>query len=192
LLLLLSGFALLLHSAMTAWGATNLNHDIPRLGILRALIDFCMGTILCALWTRWRGGHRAAFVACILPLGMALAIPGLPETLVAPILLAALLFLVAITAGARFNPLASWAIHYLGLISYSTYLAHFLLFRFFKIAFVDAGGALSPMLLGLYLLLTLAASIALFHGVERPAQRALLRRIESARLRHSPAVVPAE
>ena len=172
LLLLVAALAGALHHAMTLGGATSLNHDIPRLGIFRALIEFAIGTLLCALWLHWRAGKRSAlWIAAALVLGLSLSRP--PETLVAPFLLAALLLAIAISAQWRFNPLAGRAIHYLGLISYSTYLVHFLLFRFFKIVFVDQSGALSPALLALYLLVTLAASIALFHGLERPAQRAL-------------------
>ncbi|QAY76529.1 acyltransferase [Sphingosinicella sp. BN140058] len=169
LILLVTGLAMLLHLVMKAGGGSVLDHDVPHLGIFRALIEFAIGTMLCALWTQWRAGYRRGFLAALLPLGLVAATPG--ETLAAPLLLATLLFLVALGAGARFDPLASRPIHYLGLISYSTYLVHFLLFRLFKIVFV--GTALTPALFGLYLLLTLAASIILFHGVERPAQRAL-------------------
>jgi peptidoglycan/LPS O-acetylase OafA/YrhL len=73
------------------------------------------------------------------------------------------------------NPLASRPIHYLGEISYSTYLVHFLLYILFKIAFVDDPHDVAPQLTGLFLLLTLVASVALYHGIERPAQRALNR-----------------
>ncbi|PSJ38775.1 acyltransferase family protein [Allosphingosinicella deserti] len=192
LLLLVTALAGALHHAMTLGGATGLNHDIPHLGIFRALIEFAIGTLLCALWLHWRAGKRSALsiAAALLLLGLVLSRP--PETLVAPLLLAALLLAIAISAEWRFNPLAGRAIHYLGLISYSTYLVHFLLFRFFKIAFVDESGAVSPALLALYLLLTLAASIVLFHGLERPAQRALCNIFDRRARRPASVAIAAE
>jgi peptidoglycan/LPS O-acetylase OafA/YrhL len=194
LIAIVIALAAALHNAMNLGGAPHLNHDIPRLGIFRALIEFAMGTALCALWIGWREGRRTAILAALAPLAafLLMAAPRLPETAVAPVLLAALLLAIAITADAPFNPLASRPIHYLGLISYSTYLVHFLLFRFFKIIFVDQSGLLSPALLASYLALTLAASIALFHGLERPAQKALGRALEGGLRRRAPAPVAAE
>ena len=182
LLLVLAALAAALHAAMAFGGASLLDHFIPRLGIFRALIEFAMGTILCALWLHWNAGRRSAIVAGLVALSLFLVAAGsaLPETAVAPIVLAGLLLLIAITADARVNPLGWGPVHYLGLISYSTYLVHFLLYRFFKLLFVEQSGAIPLPLLGLYLLLTLAASILLFHGVERPGQRLMLRLFDGA------------
>jgi peptidoglycan/LPS O-acetylase OafA/YrhL len=89
--------------------------------------------------------------------------------------LAGLLLALALTADRPSNPLAARPIRYLGEISYSTYLVHFLLYIVFKILFVEDPANVSPTLIGLFLVLTFAASVALYHGVERPAQRALNR-----------------
>jgi peptidoglycan/LPS O-acetylase OafA/YrhL len=93
--------------------------------------------------------------------------------MVVPLFLAGLLLAIALTADHVGNPLAARPVHYLGEISYSTYLVHFLLYIVFKILFVDDPGNVPPLLIGLFLLLTFLASVALYHGVERPAQRAL-------------------
>lgn len=174
-LLLLAG---LLCAVMEYNGAEILDRDIPRFGLLRAASEFTMGTIVCALWQRWASAPgrswtlAAGLTGGASVLGLA---AGAPETLVVPLFLAGLLLALALTAGLRSNPLASWPIYYLGEISYSTYLVHFLLYILFKIAFVDDPANVPPMLIGLFLLLTFAASVGLYHGVERPAQRALNR-----------------
>jgi peptidoglycan/LPS O-acetylase OafA/YrhL len=193
LLAILAALAAALHHAMSLGGATLLDNFIPRLGIFRALIEFAMGTILCALWMHWRSGRRAAMVAGLVALiaYLVLAWPLLTETALAPIALAGALLLIAITADARLNPLASRPIHYLGLISYSTYLVHFLLYKVFKLLFVAEDGPIAPPLLGLYFLLTLAASILLFHGVERPGQRLMMRLFERRGRRASAQPSPA-
>ncbi|HEX8482295.1 MAG TPA: acyltransferase [Allosphingosinicella sp.] len=170
--------ALLLAAVMGWNGAAVLDRDIPRFGLLRAVTEFTMGTVVCALWQRWCGrrgaaaGLAAALVAGALLLGLA---AGAPETLVVPLLLAGLLLALALTAESPGNPLAARPLRYLGEISYSTYLVHFLLYILFKIAFVEDPANVPPELVAFFLLLTFLASVALYHGVERPAQRALNR-----------------
>lgn len=73
--------------------------------------------------------------------------------------------------GGRGNPLEGRTLHYLGEISYATYLGHFVLWTAFKLAFVTDANAVPPVLIALYLSLVLASSVALYHLIERPAQR---------------------
>ncbi|HEX8625303.1 MAG TPA: acyltransferase [Allosphingosinicella sp.] len=166
-------------SAVMGWnGAFILDRDIPRFGLLRAATEFSMGTILCALWQRWCSTPRmtAALAGALVAAALLLTFAaGAPETLVVPLILAGLLLVVALTADRAGNPLAVRPIHYLGEISYSTYLVHFLLYIVFKILFVADPANVPPGLIGLFLLITFLASVALYHGVERPAQRALNR-----------------
>ncbi len=174
-LLLLAG---LLSAIMTWNGAPMLGDGIPRFGLLRAVTEFTMGTIVCALWRHWgsRPGRAAGLAAALAGGALLLGFAGpAPETLVVPIFLAGLLLALALTSDRPGNPLAARPIFYLGEISYSTYLVHFLLYILFKILFVADPANVSPPLIGLFLLLTLAASAALYHGVERPAQRGLNR-----------------
>ncbi len=99
------------------------------------------------------------------------AIGTLSETLAVPAAFAAILLLLALTSGKRGNPLEIGVLHYLGEISYATYLGHFLLFVVFKLALVSDANAVQPLLVALYLALVLASSVALYHLVERPAQK---------------------
>ena len=98
---------------------------------------------------------------------------------------------VALTADRPGNPLAARPVYYLGEISYSTYFVHFLLYILFKILLVDDPANVPPILIGFFLLLTLMASAALYHGVERPAQRAL-NRLFDRRLARRPVLSAAE
>jgi peptidoglycan/LPS O-acetylase OafA/YrhL len=129
-----------------------------------------------------------ASLAAILAAATSIATGLLAETMAMPLLFAGLLMAVALTADNPANPLGWRPVHYLGEISYSTYLAHFLLFVLFKLLFVDDASNVPLPLLGLFLLMTLAASVLLFHLVERPAQRAvnrsfddMLKRVRSLR-----------
>jgi peptidoglycan/LPS O-acetylase OafA/YrhL len=163
-LLLALGAAFALH------GADTLGQDIPHLGVLRCLLEFATGTLVHALWQRWRA-HPAGVggLAVAAVFGTAWA-AGVAETLAVPAMLAALLLALACSAGARGNRLEVPLLHRLGEISYGTYLSHFLLWFAFKLAFVRTATIGWP-LAACYLLLVLAASVALHHWVERPAQR---------------------
>jgi peptidoglycan/LPS O-acetylase OafA/YrhL len=175
-----------LHLLMAVGGAATLGDDIPRFGIARALAEFSMGTILCALWLRWKEAGAVPIVASAAVAALALGswLAGLAaETLAVPIAFASLLILIALTADRRANPLGWRPLHYLGEISYATYLVHYLLFIAFKLLLVDDPTRIPLPLLGLFLLLALVASAALYHGVERPAQRLLNRAYDMAALR---------
>ena len=170
----IAALLILLHALMTDGGALTLGHDISRFGLRRCVLEFASGTAIAALWLRWRtapkvpawtaAGMAALFLACW-------ASGIMSETLAVPAAFAALLLLLALTSGKRRNPLEGGVLHYLGEISYATYLGHFLLFVAFKLALVSDASAVPPLLIALYLVLVLISSIALYHLVERPAQK---------------------
>ena len=149
-----------------------LGMDIWRFGLMRCLVEFSAGSAICALWLRWRDAPaRPALIAALLGAALiASCAMGVPETLVLPAAFAALLLALALTSDRRGNPLASAPLHYLGEISYATYLGHFLLFVLFKLACVNDPHAIPPLSIALYLLLVLGSSVSLHHLVERPAQ----------------------
>ncbi len=131
--------------------------------------------MLSELWRRWR--HDALIeVSCWVAGLVALAAwwAGMPETLALPFAFAALLLALALGAERPRHPLAGRAVHWLGEISYATYLSHFLLFFAFKLAFVRDQYDAPPASIAAYLLIVLIASAALYHVVERPAQRIVL------------------
>jgi len=167
-----------LHALFALHGETSLGARIEQLGLWRCLAGFAIGMVLCILWERWqhsRPGAPAAAAACLglFALGRATA---LPETAFVPAAFFAGLLALALDRGAVAGFVGGKALTYLGEISYSTYLAHFGLFLVFKLLFVDASLQLSWGQLAGFLALVFAASVALYHGIEKPAQRWLNRR----------------
>lgn len=161
---------LLLAGVFAAAGHATLGKEIERLGLIRCVIEFAAGTAVGSLWLRWRATPlRPAVLAAVL--AALLLMSPLPETLATTSAFAAALLALALTSGMRGNPLDVAPLHYLGEVSYATYLSHFLLWFAFKLAFVSDARSVPPALALLYLVLVLAASIALYHLVERPAQR---------------------
>jgi len=162
----------LLHTLFAANHATALGQAIPKLGLLRCILEFASGTAICALWIRWRDHwvEPAAIAATLSAILLAAWIGGiLPETLAVPAAFAAALLALAVTAGRRGNPLESAPLHYLGEISYATYLGHYMLWFAFKLVLVDTPKVGWPTI-ALFLALVLPFSAALYHFVERPAQ----------------------
>lgn len=173
-ILIASGMALGL--ALQALGGFTMNTDIPRLGLIRAVGEFAMGTMVAAIWCHWRQRSLPSLAPAIAVL---MAIAAATTALAGEIMAVAILWPLALLALAladagRFNPLRWAPVHYLGRISYSTYLVHYLLFIAFKLLLHTAVDV--PLaILGGFLLLTLAASVILHHGVELPGQRLLNR-----------------
>ncbi|WP_010162990.1 acyltransferase family protein [Sphingomonas sp. PAMC 26617] len=160
----------LLHLAMA--GAPTLGTDIWTFGLRRCLLEFTVGTAICALWLRFRDmPGRAIRVSAGLAVAVVGALAaGAAETLVVPGALAAALLCLALTSDWRGNPLSGRPLHALGELSYATYLGHFLLFVVFKLALVSDARSISPALIALYLALVLVSSLVLYRFVERPAQ----------------------
>jgi peptidoglycan/LPS O-acetylase OafA/YrhL len=170
LVLLAAMLALGLHALFAFKGYNGLGSDIPGLGLWRCLIGFALGCVLCQVWLRWRGVPQAGLLAtgacaALVAIGLGLA---LPETAWIPA--AFFTGLLALALGAGAGLLGGKVLTYLGEISYSTYLSHFLLFILFKLAFVDASLQLGWGGLIGFLALVLATSAALYHGLEKPAQ----------------------
>lgn len=146
-------------------GADSLNVDIAGFGVVRCLAGFGIGMIVHALW-RGRSGFTAL---CAIAVGAAmLGMAGIVgEAFAVPLVFAGLVLWLA-----RSDPraLGGTALHRLGEWSYATYLAHFLMWKAFKLAFVDAPGPVGWPLIGLYLTIVLVASALLYRFVELPAQ----------------------
>jgi peptidoglycan/LPS O-acetylase OafA/YrhL len=161
-----------------AWhGYDNLGSNITGLGLPRCLLEFATGCVLCMLWGHWRDLRIAPALAALVCAASLVA--GwqlhLPETAVVPITFASGLMALALSRNVVTRCLGQGTLLYLGEISYSTYLAHFLLFILFKQLFLDAGLQMGWLGLLGFLAIVLAVSMALYRFVEKPAQRWLNR-----------------
>ncbi len=168
-LALCAAIALLFDAA----GTGSLGDHIVKLGVWRCLAEVGLGIVACLLWRLWHDKPGAAFrvaLACgaILTAGAAFR---LPETVFVPAALFSAILALALDRGPVARALSTKAAVYLGEISYSTYLSHFLLWILFKLAFVDADLQVGWVGLAGYFALVAAASVGLYHCVEKPAQR---------------------
>jgi len=154
---------------------TSLTSDVPHTGLARCLFEFTLGTVLRPLWQRWHRTPAAAplvAAAGLAALVLGLAFPA-PEAIFAPFCLAALILTLALAPSGPARLLALPPLHSLGEISYSTYLAHHVLFALFKLAFLRGTAFITYPQMAAYLALVLAASILLYRTIEKPAQTRL-------------------
>lgn len=166
-------FAAAIHLVFTAIGASDLGDFIERFGVVRCLGEFALGTVTCALWLRWRDKPALPALAATGTGALLLAAHVadlLPQTAALPLAFAALVLVLALTSGIRGNPLESAPVHYLGEISYATYLGHWMLWMGFKLVFVGKDG-MGWGLFALFVAMVLASSALLYHWIERPAQK---------------------
>lgn len=172
----IAAFLVTLASFYGAIDAPTLDHDITRYGAARCICEFAAGTGVAALWLRWRDAPVwPAMVAAAIAgvLGTATLVGLLPEILGAPPTFAAALLALALTSPMRRNPLNIAPLHFLGEISYATYLNHYLLWFAFKLAFVSDADSAPPIVVGAFCAMIVAVSAAQYHWIERPAQRAI-------------------
>jgi peptidoglycan/LPS O-acetylase OafA/YrhL len=158
-------------------GETGLGSNIAGLGLWRCLAEFALGTVLCLVWQSpgGLGGGRFGYALAALGwIGLGFFLP-VPEPLLVPAAFALGLATLLQARGGVQRALGSRVAVYLGEVSYSTYLAHFLLFIVWKLVFVDASLQLGWAGLGGFVAVLAALSAALYHGLEKPAQRWLNR-----------------
>jgi len=174
-----------------AVGSGLLGYDVAHTGLVRCLLEFGLGTVLRMLWQRWHEARWTvpmAWGVCLGTLGLGIGLHA-PETAFVPACFAALILALSLDHGWPARVLGGRALLMLGEISYSTYLAHYLLFVLFKMAFVRGAPVIGYGQLAAYLGIVLGASMVLYHGVEKPAQR-WLNTMVGQRPRGNP--VPAE
>ena len=154
-------------------GSATLGFLIPQLGLGRCLLEFTLGNVLCLLWLRFRDMPQAAGWAGALAVGALMTGWGLrlAEISFVPLTFAAIILFLALDKGPVARALGGRVLTYLGEISYSTYLAHFLLFILFKLAFVRSTPVIGLGQLAAFMLLVGGVSVILYHGLEKPTQR---------------------
>ncbi len=167
------GAALVLHGMFTLAGAERLGDQIPRLGLVRCVIQFGIGMALANLWLVWRD-RRSMALACAATGALVLAVMVLldgAETLLLPLAFAAILLALALDRGPVTRLLSARPLVWLGDASYATYLVHFPLLIALKLVAVDESLQIGPALFAAYLLVLLALSGGLYRWLEKPAQK---------------------
>lgn len=159
-----------------ATGRASIGDDIPATGLVRCLVEFGIGILLCKWWTARREGPRGPAIiygtalglggAAVLLFGVAGSQPA-----AVPLIMTAVVILGLQASIARRPLLSGRVAQWLGDISYAVYLSHFFLWILFKLFFVDDPARVHPAMILAFTLLTLAASHFLHIAFEVPGRR---------------------
>lgn len=154
-------------------------------GLIRCALEFGLGVITYQIYKDARGGRLGHGALCVvLALALLFSMHWEAPDLVFPVLSAALILALAHNHGHTARALSVRPLVYLGTISYSIYMSHFVVLQYIQTASYAAldagiGRALNPeesvVLLGLLVLSIVVISHFLYHWVESPARRYLVR-----------------
>ena len=181
-ILLILAFSTILSYVFAESGAVGIGDNIPQLGLARCLAEFFCGVFTCLFWKSAKQAHQPQTVTIMISVVSITMLFGwyfglVYEVFATPITLSALIFVLAITSNNACNPLSNPLAVFLGNISYSTYLVHYLLWAIVKLFFVSDLTNISALTVGIYVVLTFSASILLYHLIEVPARIFIQRRL---------------
>ncbi|CCG40556.1 acyltransferase family protein [Magnetospirillum molischianum] len=158
-------------------GVPSIGDGIARFGLERCVFEFLVGMALCRFYNL-SGGigpmvHWAALAGATV-LFVLTAVTAVPDYLTLPAAFAMVVLALTVPGAPLSVILARPFLVYIGTISYSTYLCHYLVKDWVNFLLIKPGQP-SLVAFGIYAVITLLASIALYHLVEKPGRK-LVRR----------------
>jgi peptidoglycan/LPS O-acetylase OafA/YrhL len=146
-----------------------LGGELTQGGLLRCVLEFLIGSMVYCAWARIREHHYALYgdwaVCASAVLGLAYILLPIPNVAIMPGCFALIIYGLADTNAIVPRLLASPLLQWVGTISYSTYLIHYLVRDWVKFLVVHREG---PQISGtiFYLLITLVGSAIFYYTVE--------------------------
>lgn len=183
--------AVLLHLTYSLNGLPSLGTDISRMALIRTMLEFLMGVFIGSLFVHHRTfleKYRGAALAGFLALCAMYAAAPLPDHALIPLAFAFLIAYLSAATSWITVALSSKPLVYLGEISYSTYMVHYLVYDVLKAGFVSDTQQINQAYVWLSFVVVLLLSVLLHHGVDMPSQKYFRRRLPA----RSPSLRPVE
>lgn len=179
-LVTLLAIACMLHLIYSFSGVTSLGAEIPRMALIRTMLEFLMGVLVGSLYVNHKDflqQYRHAFLAGFLVLCTAYTVIHVPDHVLIPIAFALLIAYLSTTSSWITRFLSAPPLVYLGEISYSTYMVHYLVYDLLKALFISDLEQANPLYVWLSFLVVLLLSMLLHHVVDMPSQKFFRRSI---------------
>jgi len=161
----------------------NLGSNIPRFGLMRCLLEFATGICLFHLRRHCAAASpRYSDLAALFALASfatSAAFP-MPDYWLMPLGFALLIYALADARGLAARWFSWRFLEAIGLVSYSTYMAHFFIKDWVKFLLVRHDPLPQGLPFAVYLLLTACASFFLYHWIEMPGRRFVRSIVQSA------------
>ena len=154
-------------------GLASIGGNIASLALVRAMLEFCCGTLIGSLYV-WHQVFirqlRLVLIFLLILLSGAAAILALQDYAWAPAIFTLLIAFLSIDQSVVSRILGNRLLVYLGEISYSTYIVHYMIYEIFKAVFVrDLENVNQIYLYGSFLVVLLTSTL-MHRFVEVPAQ----------------------
>jgi len=154
-------------------GDASLGTDIPRMGLVRCVLEFLAGVCLGRMHRAYGPPQRLAQVLALAAAGVLIAVYA--GASIADYWLMPAAFCLMVYGLTRDLEDRAWSVGlavfvYLGQISYSTYLVHWLVRDGVSLLYLKSF-APNPHGFAIYIVAVLIASVILFHTVEEPGRR---------------------
>lgn len=155
-------------------GVSSLGADVPRMALIRTMFEFLMGVFVGSLFVNHRAllekygnGALIGFLGLSVLYGMA----DLPDYTLIPMSFALLIAYLSSASSWITRALSRPSLVYLGEISYSTYMVHYLVYDLLKAVFLSSTDGIHPLHVWLSFVVVFILSMVLHHGVDAPSQR---------------------
>lgn len=157
------------HNAIDSLGS-----DIPRMALIRTMLEFLMGVQVGSLYVhhrafleKWRYAALAGLIAaCAAYAGLAL-----PDHAIIPAAFALLIAYLSVGTSPLHALLSNKVLVYLGEISYSTYMVHYFVYDLLKAGFMSNAHSINQLYVWLSFGVVLLLSVVLHHAVDSPSQK---------------------
>lgn len=173
-LLAIALLAATLHGIYVASGVESLGAAIPRMALIRTMLEFLMGVQVGSLYVHHREfveKYRSAALAGFLAACAAYASLDLPDHVLMPTAFSLLIFYLSVGISPVHALLSNKVLVYLGEISYSTYMVHYLVYDLLKALFMSNGNVINQLYVWLSFVVVLVLSMVLHHVIDTPSQK---------------------
>lgn len=172
--------AILLQLVYSLGGLSSLGSDIPRMALVRTMLEFLMGVFIGSLFVnhkafleKYRSGALAGFIA----LCAVYTVAAVPDYSLIPIAFALLIAYLSVSTSWIAAGLSAPPLVYLGEISYSTYMVHYLVYDLLKAGFVSDTNQVNQAYVWLSFVVVFVLSVLLHYMVDTPSQKFFRRRL---------------
>jgi peptidoglycan/LPS O-acetylase OafA/YrhL len=156
--------------------AASIDHGIATYGLVRCILQFMLGMLGCKIFIlleeRWSIVWPVAFAVFVVSVLIYILSP-VRDFAILPLAFVALIISCADKKCGFAFFFSNRILAYLGTVSYSTYMFHYFVRDWTRFWLIDGTGSKDLLAIGVYILMTLLASILLYHFVENPGRRSL-------------------
>jgi peptidoglycan/LPS O-acetylase OafA/YrhL len=171
--------AVVLYLVYSFHGLRSIGSDISHMALVRTLLEFLMGVFVGSLFVNHRPfmeRYSSAALAAFLALCVLYVSAPVPDYALIPITFAFLIAYLSVTTSWITAALSTPVLVYLGEISYSTYMVHYLVYDLLKAVFVSSSYQVNQLYLWLSFVAVFILSVLLHHVVDMPSQKFFRRR----------------